>query len=209
MPSFCANGARIEASNLPFEPRSTRLRQAAVQYGCVVFVGGCFGACGRHRPISNYGLAGGDQELSPGEAMNALMRFAIAIVLVFSMGTCTLLAQSLAEVARETRNAPHARAKKVVTNDDIPSVDTMSTASAPAKDSAKATDDKTASKGESKAGPLESRIGDAGEKRRGAREARRRPERQILAAAGKDLASGAGTESVRARVSAKTTRSFS
>ena len=84
--------------------------------------------------------------------MNALMRFAIAIVLVFSTGTCTLLAQSLAEVARETRNAPHARAKKVVTNDDIPSVDTMSTASAPEKDSAKATDDKTASKGESKAG---------------------------------------------------------
>ncbi len=83
--------------------------------------------------------------------MNALMRFAIAIVLVFSTGTCTLLAQSLADVARETRNAPHARAKKVVTNDDIPSVDTMSTASAPEKDSAKATDDKTASKGESKA----------------------------------------------------------
>lgn len=92
------------------------------------------------------------KELTPGEAMNALMRFAIATVLVFSTGTCTLLAQSLSEVARETRNAPHARAKKVVTNDDIPSVDTMSTASTPEKDSAKASDDKTASKGESKAG---------------------------------------------------------
>jgi len=80
------------------------------------------------------------------------MRFAIASVLVFSMGTCTLLGQSLADVARETRNAPHARAKRVVTNDEIPSVDTMSTASASAKDSGEATDDKTASKGESKAG---------------------------------------------------------
>ena len=126
------------------------MRQAAVQYGCVVFVGGCFGACGRHRPIMDLPTA--SKSLSPGESMNAFMRFAIAIVMVFSMGTCTLLAQSLAEVARETRNAPHPRATKVITNDDIPSVDTMSTASAPEKDSAKATDDKTASKGESKAG---------------------------------------------------------
>jgi len=58
--------------------------------------------------------------------MNALMRF--AIVLVLSMGACTLLAQSLGEVARENRNTPHPRAKKVVTNDEIPSVDTLSTA---------------------------------------------------------------------------------
>jgi hypothetical protein len=100
--------------------------------------------------LSNDGLAGGEKELTPGEAMNALMRFAIASVLVFSMGTCTLLAQSLADVARETRNAPHARAKKVVTNDEIPSVDTMNTASAPAKDSTGAADDKA--KAETKAG---------------------------------------------------------
>ena len=59
--------------------------------------------------------------------MNALTRFVIVVVL--SMGACTLLAQSLGDVARETRNAPRPRAKKVVTNDEIPSVDTMSTAS--------------------------------------------------------------------------------
>ena len=93
--------------------------------------------------------------------MNALMRFAIATVLVLSMGTCTLLAQSLGEVARETRNAPHPRAKRVVTNDDIPSVDTMSTAPATAKTMqgtrAKGSDDKTSSKAESKAGARSSR----------------------------------------------------
>jgi diacylglycerol kinase family enzyme len=78
----------------------------------------------------------GAQELTPGEAMNALMRS--AIVLVLSMGACTLLAQSLGEVARETRKTPHPRAKKVVTNDEIPSVDTMSTAPASAKTNATA-----------------------------------------------------------------------
>jgi chromosome segregation ATPase len=64
--------------------------------------------------------------------MNALMRF--AIVLVLSMGACTLLAQSLGEVARENRNTPHPRAKKVVTNDEIPSVDTLSTVPSSARD---------------------------------------------------------------------------
>lgn len=57
-----------------------------------------------------------------------------------------MLAQSLGEVARETRNAPHTRAKTVVTNDEIPSVDTMSTAA-----KANTADDKTSVKGESKA----------------------------------------------------------
>jgi hypothetical protein len=56
-----------------------------------------------------------------------------------------VLAQSLGEVARETRNSPHTRAKTVVTNDEIPSVDTMSTAA-----KANKADDKTSLKGESK-----------------------------------------------------------
>ncbi len=80
--------------------------------------------------------------------MNALTRF--VIVLVLSLGACTLLAQSLGDVARETRNAPRPRAKKVVTNDEIPSVDTMSTASG-AKDSAEGSDSKTNPKGANKA----------------------------------------------------------
>jgi hypothetical protein len=56
--------------------------------------------------------------------MNVLMRSAIVVVL--SLSACTLLAQSLGEVARENRVTPHPRATRVVTNDDIPSVDTMS-----------------------------------------------------------------------------------
>jgi hypothetical protein len=82
--------------------------------------------------------------------MNALTRF--AVVVVISMGACTLLAQSLGEVARETRNTPHPRAKKVVTNDEIPTVDTTSASSGSAKDSADGSDDKTASKSGDKAG---------------------------------------------------------
>jgi hypothetical protein len=67
------------------------------------------------------------------------------------MGACTLLAQSLGEVARETRNARHPRAKRVVTNDEIPSVDTMSTAAKTnAADGVEGSDDKA--KTESKAG---------------------------------------------------------
>jgi hypothetical protein len=92
----------------------------------------------------------GAQELTPGEAMNALMRS--AIVLVLSLGACTLLAQSLGEVARENRATSHPRATRVVTNDDIPSVDTMS---APARtNAAEGTrgDDKSSPKAESKAG---------------------------------------------------------
>lgn len=85
--------------------------------------------------------------------MNAFMRS--AIVLVFGMGACTMLAQSLGEVARETRNAPHPRAKIVITNDEIPSVDTMSTAPGPAKNAARG-DDKTGPKAESKAGSAQS-----------------------------------------------------
>jgi hypothetical protein len=99
-------------------------------------------------------LVRGTQKLTPGEAMNALMRS--AIVLVLSMGACTLLAQSLGEVARETRDAPHPRAKRVVTNDEIPSVETMSAAHVPAKTSAaegdQGSDDKTSPKAGSKAG---------------------------------------------------------
>lgn len=87
-----------------------------------------------------------------GEAMNALMRS--AIVLVLSMGACTLLAQSLGDVARENRNTPHPRAKKVVTNDQIPSVDTMRTAPGDAKAdaaaAAKTGDDKNSPKAEGK-----------------------------------------------------------
>ncbi len=86
--------------------------------------------------------------------MNALMR--CTIILVLSMGACTLLAQSLGEVARETRNAPHPRAKTVVTNDEIPSVDTMKTTPAAAKNNAaegaEGSDDKAKPKTESKAG---------------------------------------------------------
>lgn len=81
--------------------------------------------------------------------MNALTRFVIVVVL--SMSACTLLAQSLGDVARETRNAPRPRAKKLVTNDEIPSVDTMSTASGGAKDLADGNDSKTNPKGENKA----------------------------------------------------------
>jgi len=80
--------------------------------------------------------------------MNALTRFVIVLVLILGAGT--LLAQSLGDVARETRNAPRPRAKKVVTNDEIPPVDTMSTASA-AKDSAEGNDSKTNPKGENRA----------------------------------------------------------
>ena len=100
------------------------------------------------RPVT--GLVHGAQELTPGEAMNVLMRSAIVVAL--SMGACTLFAQSLGEVAREIRDAPHPRATRVVTNDDIPSVDTMS---APAKtNAAEATrgNDKASPKAESKAG---------------------------------------------------------
>jgi hypothetical protein len=72
------------------------------------------------------------------------------------MGACTLLAQSLGEVARESRNARHPRAKRVVTNDEIPSVDTMSTAAKTnAADGAEGSGDKTGPKTEgtdSKAG---------------------------------------------------------
>ncbi len=86
--------------------------------------------------------------------MNALVRF--TIVLVISMGACTLLAQSLGEVARESRNARHPRAKRVVTNDEIPSVDTMRAAPAAAKtdaaEGAEGSDDKAKPKPESKAG---------------------------------------------------------
>jgi hypothetical protein len=84
--------------------------------------------------------------------MKAFMRS--AIVLLLGMGACTMLAQSLGEVARETRNAPHPRAKKVVTNDEIPSVDTMSAAPGPAKNATAGAqgDDKTGPKAESKAG---------------------------------------------------------
>jgi len=96
-------------------------------------------------------LVCGAQELTQGEAMNALMRS--VIVLALGMGACTLLAQNLGEVARETRNTPHPRAKRVVTNDEIPSVDTMSTAPASAKNAtgrAKDSDDKTSKVGSEK-----------------------------------------------------------
>ena len=86
--------------------------------------------------------------------MDALMRS--AIILVLSLSACTVLAQSLGEVARETRNAHHPRAKKVVTNDEIPSVDTMRTAPATAKtdaaEGAEGSDDKAKPKAESKTG---------------------------------------------------------
>ena len=72
---------------------------------------------------ARYGMGARHARLTLGEAMNALMRS--AIILVLSLSACTLLAQSLGEVARENRNTPHPRAKTVVTNDDIPSVDTM------------------------------------------------------------------------------------
>src|SRR5208337_1962466 len=88
-------------------------------------------------------------DLTLGEEMNALTRF--LIVLVLSMGACALLAQSLGDVARETRNAPHSRAKKLVTNDEIPSVDSTGAASGGAKDSAENNDSKTTPKGENKA----------------------------------------------------------
>jgi len=81
--------------------------------------------------------------------MNAFMRS--VIVLALGMGACTLLAQNLGEVARDTRNTPHPRAKRVVTNDEIPSVDTMSTAPGSAKNAtegAKDSDDKTSKAGE-------------------------------------------------------------
>lgn len=102
------------------------------------------------------------QRLTMGEAMNALMRS--AIVLVLSMGACTLLAQSLGDVARENRNTPHPRAKRVVTNDEIPSVDTLSTAPVKAKTKAtaedKGGDDKDSPKAESKTDPkAESKAG--------------------------------------------------
>jgi hypothetical protein len=93
----------------------------------------------------------GAQELTPGEAMNVLMRSAIVVAL--SMGACTLLAQSLGEVAREIRDAPHPRATRVVTNDDIPSVDTMSaSAKTNAAEGTRGSDDRTSPKTESKAG---------------------------------------------------------
>jgi hypothetical protein len=71
------------------------------------------------------------------------------------MSACTLLAQSLGEVAREVRDTPHPRAKKVVTNDEIPSVDTMGAAPDSGKKNAAGGaqgDDKTTPKAESKAG---------------------------------------------------------
>jgi hypothetical protein len=93
----------------------------------------------------------GAQELTPGEAMNVLKQS--AIVLVLSMGACTLFAQSLGEVAREIRDAPHPRATRVVTNDDIPSVDTMSaSAKTNAAEGTRGSDDRTSPKTESKAG---------------------------------------------------------
>ena len=83
--------------------------------------------------------------------MNVLMRSAIVVAL--SMGACTLLAQSLGEVAREIRDAPHPRATRVVTNDDIPSVDTMSaSAKTNAAEGTRGSDDRTSPKTESKAG---------------------------------------------------------
>jgi hypothetical protein len=101
------------------------------------------------RPVT--GLVHGAQELTPGEAMNVLMRSAIVVAL--SMGACTLLAQSLGEVARENRDAPHPRATRVVTNDDIPSVDTMSaSAKTNAAEGTRGSDDRTSPKTESKAG---------------------------------------------------------
>jgi hypothetical protein len=93
-------------------------------------------------------LPAASSDLTLGEEMNALTRFVIVLVLILGAGT--LLAQSLGDVARETRNAPRPRAKKVVTNDEIPPVDTMSTASA-AKDSAEGNDSKTNPKGENRA----------------------------------------------------------
>ena len=56
-------------------------------------------------------------------AMKSLIRLLVALAFIFS--ACGLIAQSLGDVARQNRNAPRPRAKKVVTNDDIPSVDTM------------------------------------------------------------------------------------
>jgi hypothetical protein len=101
------------------------------------------------RPVT--GLVHGAQELTPGEAMNVLKQS--AIVLVLSMGACTLFAQSLGEVAREIRDAPHPRATRVVTNDDIPSVDTMSaSAKTNAAEGTRGSDDRTSPKTESKAG---------------------------------------------------------
>jgi hypothetical protein len=79
-------------------------------------------------------------EFTPGKAMNAPTRF--AILLVLGIGAHAALAQSLGDVARQVRNTPHPRAKRVVTNDEIPSADT-SAASEKKTAEAKDGDDKS------------------------------------------------------------------
>ena len=92
--------------------------------------------------IVSYRLDRGEQEFRRGDAMNVLTRFSIVVIL--GLSACSLLAQSLGDVARENRNASRPHAKKVVTNDDMPSVDTMSPAAGQAKDSAAGSDEKKA-----------------------------------------------------------------
>lgn len=60
-----------------------------------------------------------------GHKMKALLKFAAALVLIPILFAGITFAQALGDVARENRNESRPRAKKVYTNDEIPSVDTL------------------------------------------------------------------------------------
>jgi type IV secretory pathway VirB10-like protein len=63
--------------------------------------------------------------------MRVLAGFAIALITAW--GSIGVSAQNLGDVARESRNTPRPRAKRIITNDDIPSAPSVDTTRSTAK----------------------------------------------------------------------------